>query len=77
MIFSQRYHRALRDGRLDVDLDTDVRRKLWAQLLKHDASFGVQRDPNDRVGSEHDDCRRPLDACPLYDRANASRGSMS
>lgn len=48
MIFSQRYHRALRDNRLEVELSDDIRRRIWAQLVKHDASFCVQRDPNDR-----------------------------
>jgi hypothetical protein len=48
MIFSHRYLRAIEQGRLQVDLNLDVRRKLWALLLKHNASVGVQRDPNDR-----------------------------
>ena len=48
MIFSHRYRRALASGRLTVALDEEFRRKLWAQMLKHNDSVGVQRDPNDR-----------------------------
>lgn len=48
MIFSQRYHRALADGRLTVELPPEIRRKLWSWLTKYNASLGVQRDPNDR-----------------------------
>jgi hypothetical protein len=48
MIFSHRYHRALSSGRLTVELGDDFRRKLWTQLVKHNDSVGVQRDPDDR-----------------------------
>jgi len=48
MIFSHRYHRALSSSRLTVELGDDFRRKLWAQLVKHNDSVGVQRDPDDR-----------------------------
>ena len=47
MIFSHRYRRALASGRLTLELSEDFRRKLWAQMLKHNDSVGVQRDPND------------------------------
>jgi len=48
MIFSHRYNRALAGGQFSVELDDDFRRKLWAQMLKHNDAVGVQRDPTDR-----------------------------
>ena len=47
MIFSQRYHRALTEGRLTVTLPADARRKLKTCIEKYNTSLGVQRDPND------------------------------
>lgn len=47
MIFSQRYRRALKDGQLSVTLNGDLRRKLWAQLLRYNIEIGVQRTPGD------------------------------
>lgn len=47
MIFSQRYHRALRDKRLTVSISDDVRPKLATCLADYNSSVGVQRDPND------------------------------
>ncbi|OJX68453.1 AbiJ-NTD4 domain-containing protein [Magnetospirillum sp. 64-120] len=48
MIFSQRYVRAIEDGRLTVGLPEAVRSKLWAVMARYNAEFYVQRDPNDR-----------------------------
>ena len=47
MIFSQRYHRALSEGRLSVDISLDVRRKFKTALDKFDTHIGVRRDPSD------------------------------
>ena len=47
MIFSQRYLRALKEGKLSVELPTEVRAKLKTCLRQYDASFYVQRDPHD------------------------------
>lgn len=48
MIFSQRYLKAIEDGRLVVDLSQIVRAKLWKAMANFNRPFGVQRDPNDR-----------------------------
>lgn len=47
MLFSQRYLRAINNGRIQVDIHPDARKKIWAWLLKNNHSRGVQRDPND------------------------------
>jgi hypothetical protein len=47
LIFSQRYFRALKEGKLRVDVPDEARPKLATCLSDFDASFGVQRDPND------------------------------
>ncbi len=47
MIFSQRYHRALTDNRLQVFIPENVRPKLSTCLADFNASLGIQRDPND------------------------------
>ncbi len=48
MLFSQRYHRAIEQKKLMVEVPEAVRRKLWAWLLANNASMGIQRDMNDR-----------------------------
>lgn len=52
MIFSHRHHRAFTAGGLSAALDDDLRRKLRAQLLKHNEAAGVQREPNERWGGK-------------------------
>lgn len=47
MIFSQRYHRSLQEGRLTVEIEYDARRKIFSCLDKYNGSLGVRRDPND------------------------------
>ena len=47
MIFSQRYLRALKEGKFSIELPHDVRAKLKTFLRQYDASFYVQRDPHD------------------------------
>lgn len=47
-LFSQRYHRALEQKVLLVDIPEVVRRKLWSWLLANNPSLSIQRDPNDR-----------------------------
>lgn len=47
MLFSLRYHRALDRGLIAVELSSDVRKKVWAQLINVNPSFYIQRDPND------------------------------
>ncbi|MGI4748203.1 MAG: AbiJ-NTD4 domain-containing protein [Janthinobacterium lividum] len=47
MIFSQRYHRALEQRRLQVDLPQEVRRKLWSWISAHNTPLYIQPDPND------------------------------
>lgn len=47
LIFSQRYFRALKDGKLQVEVPEEARPKLTTCLSDFDASIGVQRDPND------------------------------
>ena len=48
MFFSQRYHRALEQKRLEVSLPEPVRRKFWSWLLANNSTVHVQRDSNDR-----------------------------
>ncbi|WP_157182379.1 AbiJ-NTD4 domain-containing protein [Methylobacterium sp. WSM2598] len=47
MIFSQRYHHALKDGKLVVAIPEDARRKIYTCLESYNSSVSVQRDPND------------------------------
>ena len=47
VLFSQRYHRTLQQGRLTVEISSDLRRKAWTQLRAHNSTFYVQRDPTD------------------------------
>lgn len=47
MLFSQRYHRALEQRTLKVELPENVRRKLWSWLSANNTSLRLQRDPND------------------------------
>jgi hypothetical protein len=47
MIFTQRYHRALADKRLVVNIPESARLKLVTCLRKYDVSFHIRRDPND------------------------------
>lgn len=47
MIFSQRYLKAIEDGRLVVDLPQTARAKLWKAMVNFNRPFSVQRDPND------------------------------
>ena len=47
-LFSERYHRALEQKVLLVDIPEPVRRKLWSWLYANNSSLGIQRDLNDR-----------------------------
>ncbi len=47
MIFSQRYHRALTERRLEIILTVEVRSKIRTCIEKFNTSIGIQRDPND------------------------------
>lgn len=49
MIFSQKYLRALNDGRLQVEISDAARPKLSKHLSQFNASYEVQRDPNDNL----------------------------
>lgn len=46
MLFSQRYHRALEERKLQIELHENVRRKLWTWLSANNTSLYLQRDPN-------------------------------
>lgn len=46
MIFSQRYHRALKDKRLSVVIPADARPKLATNLEEFDDTYRISRDPN-------------------------------
>lgn len=45
MMFSQRYVRAIADGRVAVDLPEGVRQKLWMRLRDCNSSLYIQNDP--------------------------------
>ena len=47
MIFSQRYHRAIREGRIVIDLPQDIRPKTRTCIEKYNEIIGVKRDPYD------------------------------
>jgi hypothetical protein len=47
LLFSQRYHRAIEQTALVVDVPDAARRKIWAWLSANNTSLGIQRDPND------------------------------
>ncbi|RWA58061.1 AbiJ-NTD4 domain-containing protein [Mesorhizobium sp.] len=47
LLFSQRYHRAIEQNALIVDVPDAARRKIWAWLSANNTSLGIQRDPND------------------------------
>lgn len=46
-MFSQRYHRAIEQKTLVVDLPEPARRKIWTWLIANNDSLHIQRDPND------------------------------
>lgn len=46
MIFSQRYHRALKDKQLSVVIPADARPKLATNLEEFDDTYRISRDPN-------------------------------
>ena len=46
-VFSLLHQQALINKRISVSLFNKVRRRLWHFLVENDASYGVQRDPND------------------------------
>lgn len=46
--FSQRYFKALAEGKLHVELEGCVRAKLWKWMEHFNSSVYVQPDPNDR-----------------------------
>ncbi|TGP30189.1 hypothetical protein EN828_28060 [Mesorhizobium sp. M2D.F.Ca.ET.185.01.1.1] len=48
MLFSQRYMRAIDQGRLVVEIPEAARRKLWSWLQANNSPLHLQRDPNDR-----------------------------
>lgn len=48
VLFSRRYARAIRAGKLKVELPEGVRRRLWAAMTGMNHSYVIQRDPNDR-----------------------------
>jgi hypothetical protein len=48
MLFTQRYHRVLENGTIEVEIPIAARNKIWAWLVAHNNSMGIQRDPNDR-----------------------------
>ncbi|MGY8666209.1 hypothetical protein Q3C01_28200 [Bradyrhizobium sp. UFLA05-109] len=47
LLFSQRYHRAIEQAALVVDIPDTARRKVWAWLSANNSSLGIRRDPND------------------------------
>jgi hypothetical protein len=47
LLFSQRYHRAIEQSKLVVDIPDAARRKVWTWLSARNTSLGIQRDPND------------------------------
>ena len=48
VLFSLRYAKAIRAGKLKVELSEGVRRRLWAAMVAFNHSYTIQRDPNDR-----------------------------
>ncbi len=46
MIFSQRYHRALKEQRLSVVIPADARAKLATNLEEFDDTYRISRNPN-------------------------------
>jgi hypothetical protein len=60
MIFSQRYHRALLEQRLSVNLPGEARPKLGTCLDKYDVSVGVKRDPHDNWISNSSVCEEAI-----------------
>lgn len=47
LLFSQRYHRAIEQAAIAIDIPDAARRKVWAWLSANNTSLGIQRDPND------------------------------
>ncbi|HEY0120830.1 MAG TPA: hypothetical protein VGC14_03535 [Rhizobium sp.] len=47
LLFSQRYHRAIEQGTIAVEITDAARRKVWAWLSTNNTSLGIRRDPND------------------------------
>jgi hypothetical protein len=47
VIFSQRYHQAIKSGKLIVYIPDEARRKIYTCLESYNSSMYVQRDPND------------------------------
>ena len=46
LLFSQRYHRAMEQAAIAVDIPDAARRKVWAWLSANNTSLGVRRDPS-------------------------------
>ncbi len=47
LLFSQRYHRAIEQAAIAIDIPDAARRKVWAWLSANNTSLGIRRDPND------------------------------
>lgn len=47
LLFSQRYHRAIKQAAIAIDIPDAARRKVWAWLSANNTSLGIRRDPND------------------------------